>query len=238
MLIFSHRGVFKMSLKGKNVLVIDDNEDMRLLVRDILETAGLHVNEAGNVQDAWTSLCANLPHLVISDIHMPPESGFDLIEKMKVLGLKEEIPVIVLSGLNDMKTIHTALALGVNDFVIKPFSAKTLLNKIRKSLHDEHLFHFNFPETQYPRVDVTIDAEIAEIGETGGRIKGLFKLKKGEDLTIHSPLLNGIKVPITVSPMPKRYINAGEFLNDVTFVGVKETDADAIRKKVASWRQS
>jgi CheY-like chemotaxis protein len=40
-----------MSLKGKNVLVIDDNEDMRLLVRDILETAGLNVNEAGNVQD-------------------------------------------------------------------------------------------------------------------------------------------------------------------------------------------
>jgi CheY-like chemotaxis protein len=36
-----------MSLKGKNVLVIDDNEDMRLLVRDILETAGLNVNEAG-----------------------------------------------------------------------------------------------------------------------------------------------------------------------------------------------
>ncbi len=227
-----------MSLKGKNVLVIDDNEDMRLLVRDILETAGLNVNEAGNVQDAWTSICATPPHLVVSDIHMPPDSGFDLIQKMKALGLKEEIPVIVLSGLNDMKTIHTALSLGVNDFVIKPFSAKTLLNKIRKSLHDEHLFRYIFSENQRLKVDARLYAEIAEIGETGGRVKGMFKLKKNEDITIHSPILEGLKVPMKVSPMPKMYTNAGEYLNDITFVGVNEKDADTIRKKVASWRQS
>lgn len=227
-----------MSLKGKNVLVIDDNEDMRMLVRDILETAGLNVNEAGNVQEGWDCICSTPPHLVISDIHMPPDSGFDLIQKMKVLGLKEEIPVIVLSGLNDMKTIHTALSLGVNDFVIKPFSAKTLLNKIRKSLHDEHLFHYTYPISQRPKIAVLMEAEMAELGEAGGRIKGLFKLKKDQDLVIHSSLLDDLTLPIKVSPMPKRYINAGEYLNDVTFVGVNEKDTDTIRKKVAKWRQS
>lgn len=227
-----------MSLKGKNVLVIDDNEDMRLLVRDILETAGLNVNEAGNVQEGWDSICTTPPHLVISDIHMPPDSGFDLIQKMKILGLKEEIPVIVLSGLNDMKTIHTALALGVNDFVIKPFSAKTLLNKIRKSLHDEHLFHFAFPESKCPKIEARVQASIVEIGETGGRVKGMFKLKADEEVIIHSHLLDEIDALIKISPMPKRYVNAGEYLNDLTFVGVKETDADSIRKKVALWRQS
>lgn len=227
-----------MSLKGKNILVIDDNEDIRLLVRDILETAGLNVNEAGNVQDAWSSICSTPPHLVISDIHMPPESGFDLIQKMKNLGLKEEIPVIVLSGLNDMQTIHTALALGVNDFVIKPFSARTLLNKIRRSLHDEHFFRYTFPESHCPGIQAIIEADFAEIGETGGRIKGMFKLKKNEGITILSPLIEGMNVPIKVSPAPHMYINAGEYLNDITFVGVKEKDTDSIRKKVATWRQN
>ncbi len=227
-----------MPLKGKNVLVIDDNEDMRMLVKDILETAGLNVKEASNVNEGWESICHSPPHLVISDIHMPPDSGFDLIEKMKLSGLKEKIPVIVLSGLNDMKTIHTAMALGVNDFVIKPFSAKTLINKIRKTLQHENAFHYVFPESERIKLQAKITAEIAEIGETGGRVKGQFKLKENEEIKVSSALLEGINTPIKVSPMPKMYITAGEYLNDITFVGINESDADLIRKKAATWRQS
>lgn len=227
-----------MSLKGKNILVIDDDENLRFVVRNIVESVGANVTEAGSVADAWKIICQAPPHLIISDINMPDASGFDLVQKINEHGFLDNMPVMFVSGYAENYVIQTALSLGVHDFIVKPFTTNTLLRKVRKKLFQKSNLQYIFPIDAPMEIEALLDAELIHIRETGARIQGLVKLKMEEEVSANCPVFDGLNIRLKVAPSLKRYSIASSYLNDVTFTGIDEKGALKIRQRVASWRQN
>ncbi len=108
-----------------NILVIDDVEDVRTTIREMLERAGHRVSEAANGKEALLKIDQQLPDLVITDIFMPEMEGLEFIRTIK----KKQItlPIIALSGSTQSEYLQYALKFGANYGLYKPFSQDELL---------------------------------------------------------------------------------------------------------------
>src|SRR5690242_19224740 len=100
------------ALQGKDILVVDDEADIRLLARKILEGDGAIVVDCPDIATALTSAQKKVPHLILTDLTMPGGSGFDLLAKKRQIPELQTVPVIVLSGMKDRDSVSRAIALG------------------------------------------------------------------------------------------------------------------------------
>lgn len=117
--------------KPPRVLIVDDQEDMRDLLTDILEDAGYRVHAAVNGEDALKWVNANHPDLVLLDALMPGLSGFEVARILKSSGSTRLIPVIMLTGLSDIEDKIKGIDCGVDDFLTKPFNRLELVTRVR-----------------------------------------------------------------------------------------------------------
>jgi len=113
------------------ILVVDDDVDLRSIVREALEREGFTVDEAGDGGLALAKIEALAPELVVLDLHMPALGGLDVL---RALGTDHPTPVIVLSGLDHEADRVIGLELGADDYVVKPFSPKELVARVRAVL--------------------------------------------------------------------------------------------------------
>jgi DNA-binding NarL/FixJ family response regulator len=116
------------------VLLVDDDDAFRGLVRRMLERAGFGVVEAADGDAALRAADETALHLALLDVVLPGMSGYELFESLRER-LDEELPVIFVSG---MRTDHydrvAGLLLGADDYVVKPFDPDELVARIRRSL--------------------------------------------------------------------------------------------------------
>ncbi len=224
-----------MSLKLKTILVVDDDTDMLKLLNKVLTAAGFNVLLADNVADAKKILSAEAPHVVLSDLHMEPENGFQFIQSIRSQKQFKALPILVLSALNDFQSVKKAIALGVNDYVIKPLQAPMLLRKLRKALLNKDFVRWDIPEGEEPVVEIVFDADVSAIGETGCYLKGPFKITSGKEIKILSPDFISLeldRIHHRASNFLKVY-QSGGFINDITFIGISESSASKIRQFTA-----
>jgi DNA-binding response OmpR family regulator len=115
---------------GKNILVVDDTLMMRKLIKRFLgQFYNVRLEENG--LDAFLSMQQGyLPDLIISDIQMPKMNGFEFIEQIKSTGFLKDIPVIMLSSIDESKVRVKFLKLGVTDYLVKPFNPEELVLKV------------------------------------------------------------------------------------------------------------
>jgi len=118
----------------QTVLVVDDNEDNRRILRDLLRSAGYEVIEATTGEGGVATAKARTPHLILMDIQLPGIDGYEATRRIKADDTLRHIPLIVvtsdaLSG-DDAK----AVAAGADAYVAKPFSPRAMLAKIRDYL--------------------------------------------------------------------------------------------------------
>jgi two-component system cell cycle response regulator DivK len=116
------------------ILVIEDNEDNRRIVRDLLTSAGYEVIEAVTGQEGVTAAETQGPELILMDIQLPDFDGYEATRRIKANPNLSAIPIIAvtsyaLSG-DDVKAFEA----GCNAYVTKPFSPRELLAKIREYL--------------------------------------------------------------------------------------------------------
>jgi two-component system nitrogen regulation response regulator NtrX len=116
-----------------HILVVDDEPDIRELVRDILEDEGHQVAVAENGEAARTQFARNTPDLVLLDIWMPDVDGITLLREWSSGG-GLECPIIVMSGHGSLETAIEATRLGAHDFVQKPISLAKLLSIVNQAL--------------------------------------------------------------------------------------------------------
>lgn len=116
-------------LSGLRILSVDDDLDTRTLVKLILRKNGAVVLTAASAQEALTSVDAFRPNIIISDLSMPAEDGFSLIQKLNA-SLQPKPPSIALSAFVDKENQNKALAAGFDTFVGKPFQAKQFVELI------------------------------------------------------------------------------------------------------------
>ncbi len=117
---------------SKRVLVVEDQEDNRRIVRDLLTSAGYELIEALTGEDGVTLAERERPDLILMDIQLPGIDGYEATRRIKANPALGHIPIIVvtsyaLSG-DDVK----AFAAGCDAYVSKPFSPRELLKKIRE----------------------------------------------------------------------------------------------------------
>ena len=116
------------------ILVIEDNEDNRRIVRDLLTNVGYEVIEAVTGQEGVTAAETQGPELILMDIQLPDFDGYEATRRIKATPALSAIPIIAvtsyaLSG-DDVKAFEA----GCNAYVTKPFSPRELLAKIREYL--------------------------------------------------------------------------------------------------------
>lgn len=224
-----------MSLKQKTILVVDDDGDMLKLLNKVLSAAGFKVFLASNPEDGRKFLKSEVPHVILSDLHMEPENGFSFIQSIRAQKQFHNIPILVLSALNDFVSVKKAIALGVNDYVIKPLQAPMLLRKLRKALLNQDFLNWDIPAGEEPVIEIAFEAQVSSIGETGCHLKGPFKITSGKEIKIESPEFASMdldKVHHRASNFLKVY-QAGGFINDITFVGINENVASKVRQFAA-----
>lgn len=114
------------------ILVVDDLEFMRALIRDILETGGHEiVAEAADGRQALLLRRAWKPELTLMDISMPRMDGLEALKKIR--GEDPGSRVVMCSSLGDQEKILEAIRLGAADYVVKPFRKERLLSAVRKA---------------------------------------------------------------------------------------------------------
>ncbi len=121
---------------SRKILIIEDQEDNRKILRDLLSSAGFELIEALTGEDGVAQAAAHVPDLILMDIQLPGMDGYEATRRIKANPGLTRIPIIAvtsyaLSG-DDIK----AMAAGCDAYVTKPFSPRALLAKIREFLPD------------------------------------------------------------------------------------------------------
>jgi two-component system response regulator ChvI len=114
-----------------SITVVDDDHEIAILVRDMLETEGYNVVSYRDPQTALTAVEAKEPDLVILDINMPKMNG---IEFLRHLRKKSDVPVIFLTGRLEEADELLGLGTGADAYVRKPFSQRVLVERVKTIL--------------------------------------------------------------------------------------------------------
>ena len=113
---------------GQTVLVVDDDDLVRKVVRAVLEADDYKVLEASSGTEALEHVVSDKPDLVILDVMMPGIDGVTVLEKMDHGSVK----VLMLTARDDVETEDASRSAGADDFLGKPFSSLELLDHVRK----------------------------------------------------------------------------------------------------------
>ena len=115
----------------KCILVVEDQEDNRQILRDLLTSGGFDMIEAENGADAITAAQANRPDLILMDIQLPILDGYEATRRIKADPALKSIPIIVVTSYALSGDEDKARRAGCDDYVAKPFSPRELLAKIK-----------------------------------------------------------------------------------------------------------
>ena len=118
------------ALTGARVLVVDDNPDLRTYVANLLAPT-CRVFTAADGIEALEAIRADLPDIVLSDVMMPRLDGFGLVRELRADPRTSSIPVILLSARAGEESAVQGLDAGSDDYLVKPFSARELLARVR-----------------------------------------------------------------------------------------------------------
>lgn len=120
----------------ESILIVDDEEPIRVLLQECLQSQGYRTQKAANGAEALNALGANNFDLVLSDVRMPGMNGLELLETIsKKYG---EVGVLMLTACEDVAMAVQAMKLGALDYVLKPFRLEDIGQTVRKALDRHH----------------------------------------------------------------------------------------------------
>jgi two-component system nitrogen regulation response regulator GlnG len=117
---------------ASTILVCDDDSAIRTVLNQALGRAGYDVRTTGTAAGLWRWISAGEGNLVITDVVLPDESGFDLIPRIK--RMRPELPILVMSAQNTLLTAITAAERGAFEYLPKPFDLKELTSVVSRAL--------------------------------------------------------------------------------------------------------
>jgi len=121
--------------KSMSVLIVDDYKTMLRIIRNLLKQLEFeNVEEALDGTEALAKLRAGQFGLVISDWNMAPMTGLDLLKEVRADGRLKDTPFIMITAESKTENVVAAKQAGVSNYIVKPFNAETLREKIEKVL--------------------------------------------------------------------------------------------------------
>jgi len=121
---------------AKRILIVEDQEDNRMIMRDVLSSAGYDLIEAMNGEDGVKLAHSERPDLILMDIQLPIIDGYEATRRIKGSAELKSIPIIAVTSYALSGDQAKARAAGCDGYVSKPFSPRELLARVREYLPD------------------------------------------------------------------------------------------------------
>jgi len=188
-------------MNSAEILIIDDEVQIRKLLEITLQSNDYKVNEAATAKEGLIAAANHPPDLIILDLGLPDESGHEVLQKLRGWFSK---PVIILSVQSSEEDIVKALDNGANDYLIKPFRTGELLARIRSALREttkeenNAVINYNGLHIDLSLRIVKKDNEIVKLTATEYSLLALLAKNEGKVLT-HQYLLREVWGPGYVS---------------------------------------
>lgn len=163
-------------IKGRRILIVDDEERMVRFIRLNLEHDGFEVVEAFRGMEAIEKMRSKLPDLILLDIMMPDIDGFEVLRIIREIST---VPVIMLTAKGEEEDRVKGLELGADDYITKPFSPRELVSRVRAVLRRTELatgpFHGPIEiddrlKIDFDRREVWVDNELVQLRPTEYRL--------------------------------------------------------------------
>ena len=119
---------------SKHILIVEDQEDNRRILRDLFANAGYTLIEAESGEEALTALATSRPDLILMDIQLPVMDGYEATRRIRSIPDLNSIPIIAVTSYALAGDEAKALAAGCNAYITKPYSPRALLTKVREYL--------------------------------------------------------------------------------------------------------
>ena len=179
-----------MSNNKFKILVVEDDRNILSMIQTVLDTNGYQVLTAQRCQQGILMLSSHMPDLVVLDLGLPDMDGEEFI---RITRRSSMIPIIVLSARTEEKDKVSALDLGANDYITKPFGTAELLARVRASLRINRMnlqaaipnsvFTLGDLEIDYDRRQVSVAGQIIHVTQTEFNILSLLSQQTGKVLT-------------------------------------------------------
>jgi len=122
----------------KHILIVEDETAIRDMVAFALRKAGMEAMHAADARAAQSAIGERVPDLILLDWMLPGMSGIDLARRLRKDELTREVPIIMLTARGEETDRVGGLDAGVDDYVVKPFSTRELLARIRAVMRRTH----------------------------------------------------------------------------------------------------
>ncbi len=113
-----------------SILIVDDSPEVRVALTAALEDAGHTVSEASDGRDVVEQAALIQPDAIVLDINMPDVDGITALRGLRSDPLTRDLPVIMLTAVADLDHVQTAIAAGAQDYVLKPWDADTVIERL------------------------------------------------------------------------------------------------------------
>jgi DNA-binding response OmpR family regulator len=181
---------------GRTILVVEDERKIAGLVRDYLEHAGFEVLVAGDGEAALAGARRTRPALVVLDLGLPDRDGLDVIRELR---RSSSVPIVILTARGDESDRLVGLELGADDYVVKPFSPKELVARVRAVLRRSEaaaqgvteIIRVGDVEVDVPRMRISVGGRPVDLTATEFQLVATMARQPGRVFT-RSQLLDAV----------------------------------------------
>jgi DNA-binding response OmpR family regulator len=179
-------------MSDRRILIVDDDPDIRGLVRELLDRRGFTVTEARDGQEALRAFFSERPDLVVLDVAMPVLDGWKTLERIRELS---DVPVVMLTAKADELEKTRGLRAGADDYVTKPFGRQELLARVEALLRraggrepEQETYTDSFLTIDFAQRTVNAAGELVDLTPLEFRLLTTFVQHPNQVLT-HEQLL-------------------------------------------------
>lgn len=128
-------------MRNLNILVVDDEEDIREMLLMVLENAGMNATAVATAEEAQQSLAQDTVDLLVLDWMLPGISGIEMAKRLKRDSRFNALPIILLTARAEKDDRICAFEAGVNDYITKPFSPRDLIIRVKSAINISKNLH-------------------------------------------------------------------------------------------------
>jgi two-component system, OmpR family, alkaline phosphatase synthesis response regulator PhoP len=228
-------------MSRQSVLVVEDEEDIMEVIRFNLEKDGYEVNQALSGEKALQVIENNLASLVLLDLMLPGINGLDLCRILKQNDRTKAIPVIMLTAKSEDADIVAGLEMGAEDYIIKPFSPRVLLARVRTVLRrmetgvkdDSSVIQVDGMQIHPGRHEVTMGENVVDLTASEFRILHYLARRPGwvysrdqiiDAIRGHGYVVTDRAIDVQVVGLRKKLGHYGKFIETVHGIGYRFRD--------------